>query len=213
MNGNNLFAYKRPEPDFRIPFRVIPSVNDILSSARTNNSKFSPVTEDVKKWRKRARERAVEVFSEQDLETTTLCRQLRSKDKRTGLNKQEFFKGLQNPFFDEPVACLVCLWRPTNGDFDVHNLFVKPIFDGFADVRLYEIDAVRGFPEMAFSFEGVDPSLKLSDDEKRERKEYQDSFRNRGKEPPRLPLPARIHFDFYKLARLRFGTLFQFDIV
>ena len=212
MNDNNLFAYNRPEPDFRIPFRVVPSVNDILSSARTNNSKYSPVTEDVKKWRKRARARAVEVFKENGFEISLLSRQLRSKD-RFGANKQEYFDGLQNPFFTEPVACLVCLWRPSNADFDVHNLFVKPIFDGFADVRLYEKDAVRGFPEMAFSFEGVDPSLKLTDDERRERKEYQDSFRNRGKEPPRLPLPAKIHFDFYKLSRLRFGTLFQFEIV
>ena len=127
MNETNLFAYKRPEPDFRIPFKVIPSVNDILSSARTNNSNFSPITSDVKKWRKRARERAVEVFREHKFPIVSIRRELRSTNKKTGARNQEFFDGLQTPLFSEPVACLVCLWRPTNADFDVHNLVCKPL--------------------------------------------------------------------------------------
>lgn len=206
--NKQLFEYTKPKPCFSLLFRVVPSWNDAMS---TDGSSYNTLGAFKKKWRARGRARAVAVLREQEKAIVSIRRELRTVDKRTGMKKAEFFEGLEEPLFKESVAVIVRLWRPTAAAYDVHNLVIKPIIDGFGDVRIFETDAVRGLPELGFCFEGVDPSLKLSREEIEERKRYFDGFRNAGRTPPRLPLPARILFDFYRCSRLKFGTIYQFE--
>lgn len=201
----NLFDQFEQPPDFRLTFRVVPSWNDFLASA---SNPYMQGT-NIKLWRGRGRERTAEAFKEMGLPVIMIRRELRSTDKKTGLPKQEFFEGLESPFFDEPVACLVRLWRPTAAAYDVHNLVIKPILDGAADVRLIAKDSADAFPQLGFRFEGVDPTLKLTQAERDERKQYLDKWRDKGKNPPRLPLPARIWLDFNRLSVLPNGSIYS----
>jgi len=201
---SDLFDQTETPPDFRLEFRVVPSWNDFLTSI----SNPFVQAQNVKLWRQRGRDRAVEKFRELGMPLIGIRRELRSVDKKTGDRKSEFFEGLAEPFFDEPIACLVRLWRPTAAAYDIHNLVVKPLFDGLVDVKLLSTDSVGSFPEMGYRFEGVDTTLKLTAAETAERKAYLDSFRDRNKTPPRLPLPARIWFDFTRISELPNRSIF-----
>lgn len=199
----NLFDSQIPVPDLRIAFRVIPTANDFMATASNPYAAGA----NTKKWRDRGRERAKAVFDDLGLPTEVIRRELRSKDKN-GQPKVEYFPALLSPYFEEPVGVIVRLWRPSNGQYDIPNLHIKAVMDGFTDVRLWVNDSVKELPELGFRFEGVDPSLKLTAAEVEERRIYAQSFRDRGATPPRMSLPARIWFDITRLSVLPTGSIY-----
>lgn len=181
----NLFDADLPEPCFRVPFQVVPSAND-LTSMRSNPYALGGF---VKKWRRRGRTRCVEVARERGWEIG-----LHKYQPPRG--RADYFDALKTVFFDEPVFCVLRVWRPTNAAYDVHNPFIKPILDGFVDVRLMSDDSYAHLPDVWFHFESVDESLKLTDDGRAARAD----LRKKGKKVP--PLPARFWFDFFRLSRI-----------
>lgn len=198
----NLFAPPALEPCFRVEFRMIWSWNLVLTSTEIPFK----VAGDVKLWRGRGRSRGVEAAKAAGLKTHTIMRELRTIDKRTGVNKKEFFEGCVEPFFREPIAVLVRMWRPNASDYDIPNLVIKPVIDGFGDVQIFESDAVKQMPELGFKFEGIDRSLALTPKEKLDREIFRATYPKK----PVPPLPFRVYFDFYRLARLKNNTLYNF---
>lgn len=200
----NLFDAVRPSPCVLIEFRVLPSWNDMLAGVEAMTLRG-----EVKKWKKRGRTRALETLQKihPEIKTETIEKITRSRDKRTGEFKREYFEGLSECYLNEPFACIVQMWRANHNEYDIHNLVIKPIFDGFVDIRLMAGDHFKFFPQMGFEFCGVDPSLKITAKEK----EARDTFRLLYPKKPMPPLPAKIRFNFYRLNRLQNGSIYSVE--
>lgn len=182
----NLFDTQIPTPDFRVPFQVLLSANDVQSGASRNNA-FA-LAGIIKKWRRRGRSRTMEIAKEKGLPKF-------EKLYTPPRGRREVFDAMKTVFFKEKVVCIVRIWRPNNADYDVHNPFIKPILDGMVDVNLISDDSFKFVTDVFFHFESVDETLKIDDRMKQARKQ----IRDRNKTPP--PLPSRFYFDFYRLSR------------
>lgn len=192
----NLFEQNTAKADITIPFTVLLSVNDVQQGAsRANAFALSAL---IKKWRKRGRNRACQTLSGEGYALQELTREIK------GSNKIETFTGLAQPFFkeSEKIVCILRIWRPSNASYDVHNPFIKPVIDGFVDVGLLPDDSFHYLTDVFYHFESVDPELKPSDEMRAKRKNYKARYPKR----PMPPLPARFHFDFYRLSRFPNGN-------
>lgn len=198
MTAINLFAQNlETEPCLRVEFKLLLSVNDLDGLDRFQ-------TAGIKKtWRERGAERLVETMKQRGVPTQAFVDRLEKKYQ--GRIKTSYVRGerLVRTFFNEPCFLWVRLWKANNVTFDVPNLLIKPVVDGFVDARLMPNDNTDYLPFVLFGFEGVDRTLELSAEKRAARAEYRAELKERGSKKPVPPPPnKRIWFDFWRLERL-----------
>jgi Holliday junction resolvase RusA-like endonuclease len=55
-----------------------------------------------------------------------------------------------------PLKCTVRIWRPNAIRRDIHNLFLKPVFDAFSEVGIWPDDSETYCPVVEYIFMGID---------------------------------------------------------
>jgi Holliday junction resolvase RusA-like endonuclease len=63
-------------------------------------------------------------------------------------------------FIPSPIdrcAIVVRVWRKSISTYDVHNICVKAVLDGFTDANVWQDDSYQHVPLVIFSHEGIDP--------------------------------------------------------
>lgn len=199
MNQTTLWTSDDPafEPDIRFKFRLILSWNDITSLDKFQKGAL------VEKWNERGSERMIETCKEMNLPVESYCEIKKWTYK--GKPKQKVIAGerLKNYFFREPVLLFVRFWKSDETAFDIDNLMLKPIIDGFTTSRLFPDDNVNYLRGVFRWYEGIDRQYAQSKADQDERariaKVWRDSQIKRTLPPPANKM---IHLDFYRIQRL-----------
>lgn len=205
-----------PPPCLRIPFKRFYSWNDAIAAA-ANPRVFRGWLDD---WLNKARTRAAEVLEAEGVKLLHHREVKYGKQKvseKTGnlLKRTERvieYRYAAAPFFNEPVGCIARLWRPTALDYDIINLAIKPVFDGFVNCKVIKDDSFKYLPEFGFRFHGIDRSLNFTADERLDRRAFQQARVDAGKNKKKLQMRIRLLFDFYRLSRIEGGSIFGFKL-
>lgn len=185
-------------PDLRLKFRLILSANDVIGQDQRVQ------TEITKTWRERGAKRLIETMNELMIPSEYFSYIKEYVYKGQIRRKEVSGERLIKPFFIVPVVCFVRMKISTNRTFDIPNLFIKPVIDGFIDARLLPDDSVRYLLDIDMRYHGVDPAVGMSQEEKTERAAIAQDRKDRGRKPKRQPPPDKlIVFDFFKESTLR----------
>jgi hypothetical protein len=199
-----------PQPDLRIPFKVLLSLNDILYATPM------VVRGLTSTWVKNGRARAAEVLQAAEWPGRVVSIRKEGRKRTDGqppkIRFDKYWRA-ERPFFIEPVCLIVRLWRPTASTYDIANMLIKPVVDGFRDTGVFTDDDVTCMPQVGFDFVGIDRNLAYSEAERAERKAIQDARKEKGKGPKPMPLRMRIWFDFFKRSRIRGCSIYQFSLL
>lgn len=195
----NDFEFLPVTADLRIKFRLHLSVNDLNSKERWQRG------QTVALWRQRGADRLIQTAHELNLETVDFAERVTDNYGNarivTGTRLKEFF-------FTEPVIVVVRFSKAKNTRYDVHNLYIKPVLDGFVDARLLPDDQSEIVRGVFFWYEGVNPALSLSSEELQARANERERRKKMKDKRPLPPPPDKlIIYDFYKLSRVM--DLFQ----
>jgi len=179
------------DPDCVIEFSHLPSWNDLNAISGHIHAKGS----FTRKWRGMGEAKVIDFAQANDLK---LERYVEWFGKEKDQSREHV--RLVEPYFLRPVAIDCRVWRPDSRPYDVHNVCLKAVLDGFVDARLLIGDDTRFVKEVSFVYEGVDESLALTRTERATRKAVQDARRLKGQNPKRMPTRARFRIEFFKLS-------------
>lgn len=204
-----------PTPCLRIPFRVMLSWNDVIGYAKD----WKMTRSATDKWLRNSRTRAAEVLQAAGVELEEFEHVHVGKEKKMadgvfmpGKVTRVRWRRAVRLFFTEPVGIVVRLWRPTALAYDIANLMVKPVVDGFVDVNILRDDQVLHLPDFGFKFHGIDRTLAFTEVEREARRDFQAARKEKGQNPKPLPMRSRIWFDFYTLSKIEGGSLYTFRL-
>lgn len=172
----------------------MPSVNDALFAYNAGRHAGNSFTD---KWQAYGRKKVVRFASDHELRVEEY--QHPKLDKEGNVKTFEARERLVRLFLTEPVEVVLRVWRPTLSAYDVHNPYVKPIFDGYTQARLWQDDSVKYVLDVRMRHEGVDRSLVMPDEDRYARKRRQQVRKARSKTPVRFPMFGRFRFEFYSL--------------
>lgn len=184
------------EPCFRIPFRLLLSQNDLTGEKWEK-------TQRIELWRQRGEARFIEACREKGLEVEDYHEVKRYQYR--GKPKQKILAGtrLKEILFNEPILILARLWLSDNTAFDIDNLHLKAVIDGFVDGGLIPDDNVKFLRGIFRWYEGIDPSAALSAEEKEARSETRRQWKEAGIKREMPPPPnKRIWLDIYTINRI-----------
>jgi Holliday junction resolvase RusA-like endonuclease len=74
-------------------------------------------------------------------------------------------KSLARPFFKQPVAIVARVWRKDKRRYDVHNICLKAVLDGFSDANLWQDDSSDYVPILMMMHMGINklrPRVEIS---------------------------------------------------
>lgn len=179
------------DPDCVIEFEFLPSWNDLNAISGHIHAKSSFTT----RWRLIGEKKVIELARRRGLRTETHI-EIYGKNNQFSRPRER----LVLPFFTRPVAIDCRVWRPDARPYDVHNVCLKAVLDGFADARLIIKDDTRYVKQVSYVYEGVDQTLALTKDEKEARATIQRARALRGKPPKRMPTRARFRVEFFSLS-------------
>jgi hypothetical protein len=180
------------KPDAMIEFAYLPSWNDILTTFETRTL--------LSKWLRTAETEVCNQFAHRhSLEVEPYLWRPRITKKTRKTPRAEFRRRLKKPFFTGPLAIDVHVWRADAHIYDVHNIALKPILDGFRDARLIVDDSVNQIKEVALIYEGIDSALKLTREERANRSHEQKQRALKKLAPKRMQVRARYVFEFFRL--------------
>lgn len=199
MSDDFLFADDDlPAPRVAIEFDYLPSINDLLAEARY---KFG-VSKFIKRWREIAERHVVALAGVNNIETENYLVWVSAGKDKLGnkKTKPEGHTRLKEVLLVRPLAIEIRCWRPDSREYDVHNIFHKPIFDGFVDARLFKTDSVKQVKEVACIFEGVDRALAPTSADRAQRAADIAEARLRNRKVKREPMRARFRVELFELA-------------
>jgi hypothetical protein len=179
-----------------ITFTRLPSLND---RDHAHNSGMQAGRSYVDRWRKKAREAVIEVARAGGLPVEDYLHYFKVTKKTKRERPPESRQRLVSVFFTTPVIVRVLVWRPSDALYDVPNVDMKPIFDGFTEARLWVSDDSRYLPEVRYTFAGVDRTLAATREQRAARSAVIAKYKDKGKTPPRAPTRARFRVEFYPL--------------
>ena len=179
------------DPDCFIEFEFLPSWNDLNAISGHIHAKSSFTT----RWRLIGERKVVEFAQRRGLKTETYIEFYGRDDQKSRPRER-----LVLPFFTRPVAIDCRVWRPDARPYDVHNVCLKAVLDGFADARLIIKDDTRYVKQVSYVYEGVDPTLALTRDERESRALVQKARKLQGRPPKRMPTRARYRIEFFSLS-------------
>jgi len=204
-----------PEPCLRIPFQSMLSINNVLGFGL----KWQIARGMVDTWGKNARQRGCEILRARGvaLEPVEIVKEGKPKPMKDGSPGKvpryyTRYERAVETIFREPTGIMVRIWRPNATPYDIHNLFIKPVLDGFVDINILPDDQSEWVPQLGFDFRGVDRDLAFTAVEREARKEFQQERLDKGKKRKPLPVRSRIWFDFYRMSRVETGSMFSFKI-
>ena len=65
-------------------------------------------------------------------------------------------KSLGRPYFSFPVAVVARVWRKDKRRYDVHNICLKAVLDGFSDAGIWADDSSEYVPVLLMQHMGID---------------------------------------------------------
>lgn len=195
------------KPCFRIPFRMILSDNDLVGEKWER-------TQRIELWRERGMKRFCEAAKEAGHEIESFAEQHEYTYRGKKKVKLRAGNRLKESLFDEPIIMIVRLWLCDDRRFDINNIHLKALTDGFVDARMIPDDEKKWIRGVFRWFEGIDPSCALSEHEKAERARQTKNWKAMGMKR-NLPPPAdkRIYLDLYKISRIVHEKINMFDLI
>jgi Holliday junction resolvase RusA-like endonuclease len=175
-----------------VEFSFFPSVNDALFAYNAGRHSARSFNE---KWQAKGRDAVAHLARMRDLKTEII--QHPRLDKEGNVKEYEARERLVRVLFDVPVEIVLRVWRPTAAAYDVHNPYVKPVFDGFTHAQLWRDDSVKYVCDVRMRHEGVDRTLRMPESTQFTRQRTNEARRARKKSPVRFPMFGRFRFEFY----------------
>lgn len=133
-------------------FNLLLSANDYLAVLAHNRFAGGSLTD---KWKGIGRALIIKLADEFGLETFQK-QFFRKRTKKNPNPRPYYLEALREHFIRERCAIIVRVWRKDARTYDVPNIYIKPLLDGFTQAGLWRDDDSSILRRCLYQYEGID---------------------------------------------------------